>query len=156
MKLVLVFVFVAFFLSVFGFKEQSAPDYLVLVSSSKLIDIVGESPGGSAVLEGSGIIYRKDNNQSFVVCDNLYNEVIDVGYQDSYINLNKVHSIESYEGITFNNHTQTFYLVTEQINVPGTNRYKSVILSFNESFSLLTKSEVGYVFEDENKGIEGM
>jgi len=134
---------------------------LQLDASVKLIDVVGSPYFGDDTLEGSGVFYRSDLEEFFVVCDNLWQKVLDVDSlfsesESEYITLDNVSDIEEYEGITYHYNSSTYYMVTEDVSLIGPNRYQGRVLSFDENFNLLSQEFVDYTFRDSNKGFEGI
>ena len=154
-SVVFLFVLVAV---VTAFNASVPAPYVEIQSSSKLLDLVGKSPGGDSTLEGSRVFYRTDIHQAYIVCDNLPSQVIQLGNatsDDTYQELHWTLDFENYEGITFDNSTKTFYIVSEAVHVIGLNRYKARILSFNENFLLQSANFIDYPFRDGHKGVEG-
>ena len=132
---------------------------LTLLSSMKLVDAAGEPySGDQTTLEGSGIIYRNETETFYVVCDNIEKKVIDIDTAldaGSYEDLSMIFADkEEYEGITFDSDSETYFLVTEDVEI-GKDLYRGRILSFDTNFNLLSRDEINFDFTETNNGFEG-
>ena len=132
---------------------------LIYEGSEKLVDLVGEPYlGETTSIEASGVFAVGD--KYYVVSDNIWGKIIEVDTQDasgsSYISLEDTTETENFEGITFDNTTNKFFVVTEDTSNPLGVR-KSTILQFDgDTFELLSNDKVDFEFDQTNKGLEGL
>jgi len=117
--------------------------------------------GNATIYEGSGVYYRRDTQNYYIVCDNLQNEVIMINTDlspssSSLISIRNPAISEDFEGITYNQYLNAYFVVTEDIKLVAPNRYRARILSFDDTFHLKSKNPVEYIFHVDNSGFEGI
>lgn len=102
--------------------------------------------------EASGVLFL--NNEIFVVFDN-YNMVAKID-----IKINKAKLLgenkkgDGYEGITYDNTNDRFYLIEESLKNKGA--FNARLNHANKNFIIKSKKWLKYNFQSDNKGFEGL
>jgi uncharacterized protein YjiK len=144
---------VGIFLSAICFAEQNEikRSKLIVQSEAKFNKLLEEQTE-KETHEASGVLFL--NNQIFVVFDN-YSMIAKIN-----IDLDKAELIGEnkkkvgYEGISYDNLNDRFYLIEESLDHKGA--LNARVGSANKDFVLESKKWLKYNFQSDNKGFEGL
>lgn len=148
-QLVLVGIFV-FFISFAGQNEAQTSE-LIVQREAKLNELLrGQSEEDKH--EASGVLFL--NNDIFVVFDN-HKMVAKINIKINQAKLLGDDKKEGgFEGITYDDIDDRFYLIEESLNNKGS--FNARLNLANKNFIILSKKWLKYNFQSDNKGFEGL
>ena len=128
---------------------------LKLVCESKICDLVPcDQPAGR--WEASGVLVK--DRQYFVVFDDR-TEIARVADDLQPSNANGLfgpaHPVSGYEGITYNDAKERFYLLVES-RKHAKGCYRALIVEYDDEFQYLKERPVDFTFKSNNKGFEAV
>ena len=135
----------------FAGQNETGTGELIVQSEAKLSELLRDQ-GPEDKHEASGVLFL--NNEIFVVFDN-YNEVAKIDIKISKAKLlgeNK--KGDGYEGITYDNTNDRFYLIEESLKNKGA--FNARLNHANKNFIIKSKKWLKYNFQSDNKGFEGL
>jgi hypothetical protein len=128
---------------------------LKLVCERKIGDLISRDQPGKR-WEASGVLVK--DRHYFVVFDNRTEiarvaDDLEPGGANGLFGM--AHSLDGYEGITYNSAKQRFYLLVEAREQPG-GCYQAVIVEYDDEFRYLKDRPVDFTFQSSNKGFEAV
>ena len=135
----------------FAGQNETKTSELIVQSEAKLNELLrGQSEEDKH--EASGVLFL--NNEIFVVFDN-YKMVANVNIEFNKAKLLGENKKDGgYEGITYDNINDRFYLIEESLTNKGA--FNARLNHANKDFIIKSKKWLKYNFQSDNKGFEGL